>query len=317
MPEPNHFELIKPLVGSSACLLGETVRYDGKHKASQACLGPLNKAFSWQRFCPEVGAGMGVPRPPISLLERDNFVVARIESTGEYCDSALTEYAHSHHSDLARLSGFVLRTRSPSCGRRSVAILNDETQATHFGDGIFSAYLQKHFPHLPTVEDVDLFDERVQHLFIIRVLAHQSLKQVLAQPQLGAWQVFHANHKYLLMAFDEAGYRQVGKRLAQTNTDNLLANLADYEQWVFAALAKLPEENQHLNALQHMQGYFKSQREGHAYAAVREAVESFAKGEASLMTTLMTIAEAAEREDIRYLRRQCYLRYYQYVAGCY
>ena len=55
-------------VGISSCLLGEEVRYNGGHKHSSLCTSELAQYFEFVNTCPELGAGLGVPRPAIRLV---------------------------------------------------------------------------------------------------------------------------------------------------------------------------------------------------------------------------------------------------------
>src|SRR5688572_33331826 len=61
-------EITKIKVGISSCLLGEEVRYNGGHKQSSVCTDELARYFEFVSTCPELGAGLGVPRPPIRLI---------------------------------------------------------------------------------------------------------------------------------------------------------------------------------------------------------------------------------------------------------
>ncbi|MDR2876604.1 MAG: DUF523 domain-containing protein, partial [Chromatiales bacterium] len=45
------------MVGISACLLGEPVRYDGRDKRQEALCIELARCFELMPICPEVGAG--------------------------------------------------------------------------------------------------------------------------------------------------------------------------------------------------------------------------------------------------------------------
>jgi len=54
-------------VGISSCLLGEQVRYDGGHKHARYCSQVLSRYFEFRSLCPELEAGLGVPRPAIHL----------------------------------------------------------------------------------------------------------------------------------------------------------------------------------------------------------------------------------------------------------
>ena len=55
-------------VGISACLTGQKVRYNGGHKQSRYCLDVLQDCFEFKTFCPEVAAGLGIPRERYAWL---------------------------------------------------------------------------------------------------------------------------------------------------------------------------------------------------------------------------------------------------------
>ena len=57
-------------VGVSACLIGEQVRYDGGHKRNVFLLEELGRYVRFVPVCPEVGIGLGVPRPTLRLVRR-------------------------------------------------------------------------------------------------------------------------------------------------------------------------------------------------------------------------------------------------------
>jgi uncharacterized protein YbbK (DUF523 family) len=54
-------------IGISACLLGETVRYDGGHKRDPYITDLVGKFVAFVPVCPEVEIGLGVPRETIRL----------------------------------------------------------------------------------------------------------------------------------------------------------------------------------------------------------------------------------------------------------
>ena len=59
------------LLGVSSCLLGEAVRFDGGHKRDRFVADLLGAFVEWVPVCPELEAGMGVPRPPLRLVRAD------------------------------------------------------------------------------------------------------------------------------------------------------------------------------------------------------------------------------------------------------
>lgn len=57
----------KPILDVSACLPGQPVRFDGGHKKARHITQTLSEYFELMPVCPEVEAGLGVPRPTMHL----------------------------------------------------------------------------------------------------------------------------------------------------------------------------------------------------------------------------------------------------------
>ena len=57
-----------PKIGISACLLGHKVRYDGGDKRDAFLTDTFGRYVRWMPVCPELEAGMGVPREPVRLV---------------------------------------------------------------------------------------------------------------------------------------------------------------------------------------------------------------------------------------------------------
>ena len=77
MGEPGHVTRGKPRLGISACLMGERVRYDGGHKGLGPACALLGEQFELVPVCPEVAIGLGIPRPPLQLVETAGAVRVR------------------------------------------------------------------------------------------------------------------------------------------------------------------------------------------------------------------------------------------------
>jgi uncharacterized protein YbbK (DUF523 family) len=102
----------------SACLMGQKVRYDGEDKAMQH-----DVILQWQRegrlipFCPEVAAGLSIPRRPAEITTENDMIVVR-DDAGEDVTAAFRrgaqlalEKAAQHQCRFA-----ILTDGSPSCG---------------------------------------------------------------------------------------------------------------------------------------------------------------------------------------------------------
>jgi FdhD protein len=160
----------RPRVGISACLLGEPVRYDGRHKRDGWLVEVLGPQVEWVPVCPEVEAGFGTPREPMHLVDegRGGVSLMTIETKRDLTAS-MRRYAGGRVDELARadLDGYVLKADSPSCGLE--------------GPGLFTAALIARLPDLPIADERQLGDVLERENFAGRVRAHHGARTKLRE----------------------------------------------------------------------------------------------------------------------------------------
>lgn len=165
------------VIGVSACLLGERVRYDGRDKRHPWLCDSLAREFVLEPICPEVAIGMGVPRAPIRLVASADGIRAQgVDDPMLDVTLALDRYAADVAQRLGSvLAGYVFKRGSPSCGVRAVPCFGagsgcgDEALGT--AAGIFAAALRARLPGLPVVEEGELSTPADRLNFVARVRA--------------------------------------------------------------------------------------------------------------------------------------------------
>lgn len=121
----------------SACLLGRNCKYNGSNNYNESVIAFL-KDKEIVEYCPEVMAGMGVPRTPMEIVngvltDRDGNILEEVMNrTVEKALAQITEMG----VDCA-----VLQSRSPTCGVNQVY---DGTFSGRLvkGQGVFARALQ-------------------------------------------------------------------------------------------------------------------------------------------------------------------------------
>ncbi len=148
---------MKPRVGVSACLLGRPVRYDGASKPHAWILEELARMAELVPLCPETGAGLPVPRPPVQLVRRKEGVRALgVEDPERDVTEALLAWNRRVAPLLDTLDGLILKSRSPSCGVTSTPLFSPEGAVLGRTAGLFAHHVRRHHPRLPLVEERDL-----------------------------------------------------------------------------------------------------------------------------------------------------------------
>jgi uncharacterized protein YbbK (DUF523 family) len=163
----------RPLIAVCGCLLGMAVRYDGGDRRSSAVSDILVEEFRVLPICPEVDAGLEVPRPPVQLVgSRESLRAVGRDDAELDVTAALEGFARSKMAELQGISGFIGKSRSPSCGLDTTPLFDLHGNRYADGSGIFVQLLQQHYPRLPLEDELGIADPARRADFIQRVLAY-------------------------------------------------------------------------------------------------------------------------------------------------
>lgn len=168
----------RPLVAISSCLLGEKVRYDGKHK-QDACIAQYFSArVDWKPVCPEVGAGLGVPRPPVQLVgDKDRPRALGVEDARLDVTDMLVDYAREMLPELQGVNGYIFKSRSPSCGLTDTPLFDADGHDNGLTPGIYARLVTTALPGLPVIDEQQLVDAQSRDRFMQQVLSYWQRQQ--------------------------------------------------------------------------------------------------------------------------------------------
>jgi len=201
MPDASDGATGKPRIAISSCLLGNEVRYDGNHKRSQFLCSALAPFVEWVPVCPEVGIGLGVPRPALRLADDGGGTRLVERRSGEDHTERMLAWARAKARAFAKLDldGVVLRSKSPNCGPSRVHVFLGERTTPRMGEGLFAGVVRKALPGVPISEDGWLHDPGLRDAFLAQVFTLHRLRRSLAEGAGGLLQ-FHGAHDLLYLA---------------------------------------------------------------------------------------------------------------------
>ena len=161
-------------IGISSCLFGNEVRYDGGHSRNDGILDSMGELFELIPFCPEVEIGLSIPRPPINLVSVSGDIHVRgVNDPSHDVTDALNNYALSIAEQLNELSGYIFKSRSPSCGLSDVNVYDHKTnQVINTSAGQFAKAITKQYPQLPVEDELGLSNKKTRDDFIRRVVTY-------------------------------------------------------------------------------------------------------------------------------------------------
>jgi uncharacterized protein YbgA (DUF1722 family)/uncharacterized protein YbbK (DUF523 family) len=300
---------MKIKIGISHCLLGEPVRFDGGHKKHHYITGLLKGYFEFVPVCPEVESGMSVPRPTIHLRGNPNAprLVEVLKPEIDHTDR-LHNFSKENVKLYGRLSGFILKSKSPTCGFERVKVYQEKPAQPKLGQGIFARYLSEAYPLLPIEEEGRLNDFRLRENFIERVFSYHRFQTLMKEG--GSAQAiiqFHTEHKLTLLAHSEKIYRELGKKLSNVKGVDLKKFAEEYITLFMTGMKKLTNIKTHANVLMHIQGYFKPHLDKADKAELSEAINNYRLGLVPLIVPIVLLKHYLRRFPDDYLLKQYYL----------
>jgi uncharacterized protein YbgA (DUF1722 family)/uncharacterized protein YbbK (DUF523 family) len=297
-------------LGVSSCLLGNEVRYNGGHSRNRFVVENLGQWFDWEAVCPEVEIGMGIPRPTIRLESGGDNVRLVCPDTGEDFTQRMSRYSGKRVRELkksAGLDGYIVKSRSPSCGMERIRVYGDANVKRRDGVGRFTEVLMELWPTLPVEEEGRLNDAKIRETFIERVFCRNRWRTMaktgLSRKKLIA---FHTAHKMLLRAHNEAGYRRLGKLVASAGQIPDQKLFKDYELMFSETLKTAATVKKHRNVLSHAQGYLKKIIDSGEKKEISTAIEDYAAGLLPLIVPLTLLRFNIRKHGVDYLNGQLY-----------
>ncbi|MFV0276358.1 MAG: YbgA family protein [Parahaliea sp.] len=310
----------RPVVGIGTCLSGRSVRYNADSKPAGPGVRQLQRLFDTRPFCPEMGVGMGVPRPPIHLVGEGGDRVRALDVASHSHDhtDALAAYADRVLAQTPELCGYILVKGSPSCGYHQVKRYNSagELVATDTR-GIFATALAARDPLLPLEDDERLAEPARLESFAARVYAYHDWRQLCASGlSAAALSGFYSHYKYLVMAHSMTSYRSLGPMLAAADRQDIDTLGAAFFGKLMRALGEHATPGTHANVLYHLAGYLKQRLTADERQQLANCIDHYRGGLCTLMEPVAQLRQHFTRYPHPYIERQVYLRLHRGpVAG--
>jgi uncharacterized protein YbgA (DUF1722 family)/uncharacterized protein YbbK (DUF523 family) len=297
-------------IGISSCLLGEPVRFDAGHKRFRLATDLLGEFFDWVPVCPELEAGLGVPRPSMRLVRGEAGLRVVENGSGKDHTAALQTTARKRVDRLAEsgLSGYILKKDSPSCGMERVRVYDPETaMPERAARGVFAAELLDRLPDLPVEEEGRLHDPVLRENFIERVFAYTRVRALFA----GGWKNgdvvrFHTAHKLQLLAHSTVLYNELGRLVAGIKDGDRARFAETYVESFMAALRHHATRGRNTNVLQHAAGHLQH-LDAASRAELAELIHDYRVGLVPLVVPVTLLRHHARVGEVAYLRGQTYL----------
>jgi uncharacterized protein YbgA (DUF1722 family)/uncharacterized protein YbbK (DUF523 family) len=295
----------------SKCLEIDACRYNGQLIRAPFVLS-LMPFVDLKPVCPEVEIGLGIPRDPIRLVRLGSSVSLVQPTTGRDVTADMQAFNDSYLSGLGEVDGFILKSRSPSCGIKDTKIYagEDGKQPSDKGPGMFGGAVLERFPLAAVEDEGRLTNFRLRHHFLTKLFTRAAFRELEARPSMAALVQFHAENKLLLMAYHQSELRALGRIVANPDRRPIDAVLADYEVHLAHALERPPRNTSNINVLQHALGYVSDGLTAAEKRHFLEALDEYRARRMSLSPPLLLVQSWIARFEESYLAQQSYFEPY-------
>jgi uncharacterized protein YbgA (DUF1722 family)/uncharacterized protein YbbK (DUF523 family) len=297
-------------IGISSCLLGEKVRFDAGHKKDVYLTDVLGKYFEWVPVCPELEVGMGVPRESVHLTGNPDTPRMVGVKSGRDWTERMAKFSERRIAQLAKLdlSGFILKSKSPSCGMERIRIYTDKGMPGGNGVGLFAKALLGAFPLLPVEEEGRLNDAGLRDNFIVRVFSYHRLQVMIRNRfSVGALVKFHTIHKYLLLAHSPKHYDSLGRLVAGASKIPPARLMEEYASVFMEGLKIKTTTKKNVNVLQHIFGFLKNHLTADEKKDIGNVIEDYRKEIIPLIVPVTLLRHYIQKNNVQYILDQVYL----------
>ncbi|MFA5960539.1 MAG: DUF523 and DUF1722 domain-containing protein [Tatlockia sp.] len=302
----------KLVLGISSCLLGERVRFDGGHKRDTYLCDLLANYVDFLPICPEVEIGLGIPRPAIQLRgDPLNPRLVEVKNHQKEYSEPMRQFSLQSMSRFEKVSGYILKSKSPSCGLKRVKVYQENGRGPLVGKGLFARILEAHYPNLPIEEEGRLNDPLLRENFIERIFVYQEWQDLVHSTLTPQKLVdFHTRHKLTLLAHSPVCYKRLGQGISQLKE----SRLPELSQWYIHALMSglilIATPKKHANVLQHCLGYFKKILNPKDKQELLLAIDQYRCGLLPLIVPITLLKHHLMHHPEPYLTAQSYLAPY-------
>ncbi len=207
----------KPKIVVSECLYGTKCRYDGQGYNDKV-IQSLKDYVDIQTVCPELAIGLSIPREPIRIemnKENEEYRLIDYNSKNDYTNQ-MTEFSEEFINGLDDIDGFILKSRSPTCGLKDAKVYyrGNKCSIRSNENGFFSQKIIDKYDYLPIENEGRLKNYNIRDNFFNRIFFINNLKNNKNIIE------FHKNNLLLLKSYDEESTNEVSDILNENRMED-------------------------------------------------------------------------------------------------
>jgi uncharacterized protein YbgA (DUF1722 family)/uncharacterized protein YbbK (DUF523 family) len=301
----------KPKIVISRCIEFDNCRYNSQIIRSDF-VKKLKPHIDFITVCPEVEVGLGIPRLPVRVVLKNKAKKLIQPETSKDLTSKMNTFSKNFLINLENVDGFILKSRSPSCGINDVKIYpsSEKSAPIYRESGVFGENVLKLFPSIAIEDEARLRNTIIREHFLRKIYTTSSFKEILKSKDINELIKFHSQNKFLLMSYGQKYLKKLGQIVAKNKKVSLKDLLNEYEQNLYSAFKRGPRCTNNINVLNHTFGFVSEKLNSDEKKMFIDSINDFREGRIPLSVPLNLMKSWILRFDVDYLHNQTFFEPY-------
>ncbi|MFD3156657.1 YbgA family protein [Haloimpatiens sp. FM7330] len=301
----------KPIIAVSKCLGFEACRYNGQ-MSNDSFVEKLKDYVEYKTVCPEVAIGLETPRDTLRLVrEGENIRILQPKSNNDYTEKMM-EFSNEFLKNIGEVDGFILKSRSPSCGIKDVKIYEsiERGSASKKGKGIFGDLVSQLFYNLPIEDDGRLRDYTIRHHFLTKLYLMASFREIKRSKSIEELINFHNRNQLLFMSYNQKQLNNLKNVLNNKENLNKEEMFNEYEKYLALVFVRMPRYTSNIKVLMKSMEYFLDKLSLKEKEFILDTIEKYKNHHVPFTVPLYVIKSYVVRFEIHELLNQSFFEPY-------
>ena len=301
----------KPRVVVSKCIEFDSCRYNAQIIRSDF-VNKLKQFVEFIPVCPEFEIGLGIPRNPIRIIEKDKKRLLVQPTTENDVTKKMNDFSDKFLDNLRDIDGFILKSQSPSCGIKDVKIYPSmQNSAPKFRDsGFFGQKVLERYYFLAIEDESRLRNASIREHFLRKIYTFARFRKINETKKIKDLIDFHTENKFLIMSYSQKNLREMGKIIANQKKDSVKHTIIEYEKLLYDTFSRGIRCNSNINILQHVFGYISKSITADEKEMFLTSLQNYKNKKVSLEVPVAIMKSWIIRFDEPYLKNQTYFKPY-------
>jgi len=278
-------KFIEPKVIVSRCLGFDNCRYNGQIISSEE-VQDMKDHVDFITVCPECDIGLGVPRESLRLVSDNGDNRLMQPDTGNDHTEDMRDFLESSLSQRKDIDGFILKSKSPSCGLKDVRIYPkiDSQTAKGKGAGILGSFVLENFQKKAIETEGRLRNFVIREHFLTKIFTLADFRDRKESKDPDRLKGFHENNRLLFKAYDETLHQKMDGIFEE---ELEVSELYDrYEKHLYELFQEAPECESKIKIIEEIFKDLKENIGEEEMEFFEDSLEDYREGDASFNVPL-------------------------------